>query len=97
MNVQSFLSPPVLNKWSWGFMFDQKKNYTQVLVFNDSLALPLEYHSILLLENLSGSVATVDDDISAGGIRASVAGEVDICTLQLSSLGVTSHGNHRVP
>lgn len=46
---------------------------------------------------LSGSVATVDDDVSASSVGASIAGKIDVCTLQLSSLCVTTHGDHAVP
>ena len=46
---------------------------------------------------LSGSIATVDDDVSASSVGASIAGKIDVCTLELRSLGVTAHGDHAVP
>ena len=46
---------------------------------------------------LSDSVSTVNDDVSASTVGASIAGEIDVCTLQLSSLCVTTHRDHAVP
>ncbi len=43
------------------------------------------------------AVSAVHQDVSAGGIRGRIAGEVDIGTLQLLGLGIAAHGDHRLP
>ena len=47
--------------------------------------------------HLSGSVPSIDDEVRTSAVRASVAGKVDVSTLQLGSLGITTERNHAVP
>jgi hypothetical protein len=46
---------------------------------------------------LSDAVATIDDDIVASGVCASIRHQVDIRTLQLLRITITAHGNHALP
>ena len=62
------------------------------------LALPQELVSeTRCYVHLSGSIATVNDDIGTSGVGAGIAGEVDVGTLELGGFGVTAEGNHAVP
>jgi hypothetical protein len=63
----------------------------RMLYSRDALSHPI--HAF----DLADSVATVDDDVGTGAVRASIGGEVDVGTLELSSLRITAHGDHAVP
>jgi hypothetical protein len=49
------------------------------------------------MQHLSGSVATINANVGTSGVGAGIRGEVDVCTLQLRRLCVTTHGDHAVP
>lgn len=48
-----------------------------------------EFVSFFAVSNLSACVTTVNDDVCSCGVGASIAGEVEVYTLQLSGVGVT--------
>lgn len=48
-------------------------------------------------DNLSASVASVNDNVVAGGVGASIANEVDVSALQLLGIAISPHGDHAPP
>jgi hypothetical protein len=48
-------------------------------------------------ENSGGTVASIYDEISPGGVGGSIGGEVEIGTLQLVGLALTAHGDLVAP
>lgn len=50
-----------------------------------------------LCHRLTGSVTTVNDDISTCDIRASIASKKNISTLQLLGLRIAAHWDHAMP
>jgi hypothetical protein len=48
-------------------------------------------------ENLGGAVATVDNEISPSSVGGSIRGEIEIGTLQLMGLALTTHGDLVAP
>jgi hypothetical protein len=53
--------------------------------------------SIISILSLPASVTTVDDEVGTSGVCASVGSEVDVSTLQLLGITVTSHWDHAHP
>ena len=52
---------------------------------------------LLRASSLSDSVATVDDNVSTGGVGAGIADEVDVSALELLGVAVAAEGNHAPP
>jgi hypothetical protein len=46
---------------------------------------------------LAGAVTTVNDEVGTGGVGGGVRAEVDVGSLELLGLTVTTHGDHGVP
>ena len=46
------------------------------------------------MKHLPRSVATIDHDIRASSVAASVRSQIDVCTLQLLRLSVTAQRDH---
>jgi len=63
-------------------------------LFQYLLSFPL---SIIQTEHLPASVPTINDNVGAGSVRASIADKVDVSALELLGLSVTTHGNHAHP
>ena len=63
----------------------------------DSLRASASVSGIRISQRLTSSVSTINDDVCTRGVRACIAGQIDVCTLELGRLSITAHGNHAVP
>lgn len=52
---------------------------------------------LVTCEHLPAGIATVDDEVGTGGVRAGVGNKVDVGALELLGQAVAAHGDHVVP
>ena len=68
----------------------------------DLYALVVHSQSVILFPvssgvHLPGGVTSVNEDIGSGSVRAGIAGQVDVGTLQFRRLRVATQRNHALP
>jgi hypothetical protein len=49
------------------------------------------------VDDLRGTIATVNDEVGSGGIGRGIRGQIEVGTLQLVGLTFTTHGNFVTP